>query len=402
MATVSSVARELRKKQIRDTTLALGQPGVALLFAYLVKARPDRGHEEIALRFLERAAQSVSAKKTPASLYSGLTGVAWTITHLKPLLGLEGKYPNAKIDRALETYLRASSWRGEYDLISGLTGLGIYALECLPQPSAVRLLKRVVDHLDSTAIRNSHGCTWLSRVEFLSHDWRKSYPNGCYDLGLAHGVPGVIALLGRICGTQNEKLRATRTTARKLLDGAVSWLLRQKSSHSKVSVFPTCVAEKTAPPIGGSRLAWCYGDLGIATALLLAARCVSQATWEVEALSLARHAARRSFKQSGVIDTGLCHGAAGVAHLFNRLYQATGERVFRDAARYWFHQTMKMRRLKYGVAGFPARLYKRSIGKHWSAQPGLLYGAAGIALALLSAVTPVEPAWDRVMLASMR
>jgi hypothetical protein len=31
----------------------------------------------------------------------------------------------------------------------------------------------------------------------------------------------------------------------------------------------------------------------------------------------------------------------------------------------------------------------------------LLTGAAGIALALLAAVTPVEPAWDKVLLVSV-
>jgi hypothetical protein len=35
------------------------------------------------------------------------------------------------------------------------------------------------------------------------------------------------------------------------------------------------------------------------------------------------------------------------------------------------------------------------------ADPGFLTGAAGIGLALLAATSPVEPAWDRVLLASV-
>ena len=34
-------------------------------------------------------------------------------------------------------------------------------------------------------------------------------------------------------------------------------------------------------------------------------------------------------------------------------------------------------------------------------EPGFLTGAAGIALALLAAVSDVEPAWDRVLLVSI-
>jgi len=37
----------------------------------------------------------------------------------------------------------------------------------------------------------------------------------------------------------------------------------------------------------------------------------------------------------------------------------------------------------------------------WPATTQLLEGSAGIGLALLAAATPVEPAWDRMMLASV-
>jgi hypothetical protein len=59
-----------------------------------------------------------------------------------------------------------------------------------------------------------------------------------------------------------------------------------------------------------------------------------------------------------------------------------------------------MRRPRYDVAGFPARLYKPSTGLYWSPEAGVLEGAAGVGLALLSAATSVEPAWDRIMLIS--
>jgi lantibiotic biosynthesis protein len=34
----------------------------------------------------------------------------------------------------------------------------------------------------------------------------------------------------------------------------------------------------------------------------------------------------------------------------------------------------------------------------WTGDPGFLTGAAGIGLALLAAVSPVEPEWDRLLL----
>jgi lantibiotic biosynthesis protein len=35
------------------------------------------------------------------------------------------------------------------------------------------------------------------------------------------------------------------------------------------------------------------------------------------------------------------------------------------------------------------------------AEPGLLTGTAGVGLALLAAISPVEPRWDRAMLLSV-
>jgi hypothetical protein len=54
-----------------------------------------------------------------------------------------------------------------------------------------------------------------------------------------------------------------------------------------------------------------------------------------------------------------------------------------------------MRHPGRGIAGFAAFR-----ADHWSNQIGILEGVAGIALALLAAVTRIEPKWDRLLLAA--
>lgn len=193
--------------------------------------------------------------------------------------------------------------------------------------------------------------------------------------------------------------------ARPLLAGSVSWLLAQRLGPTAASRFSTFAAAGVEPT--ASRLAWCYGDLGIATSLLLAARLAEEQDWEEAALDVARATAARGFAASGVVDAGLCHGAAGVAHLYNRLYQASRDPVLEDAAVRWVEQTLAMRRPGEGVAGFlawlpgPKAAADGSADLRWTPDPGFLTGAAGVGLALLAAITPVEPAWDRVLLASV-
>jgi hypothetical protein len=166
------------------------------------------------------------------------------------------------------------------------------------------------------------------------------------------------------------------------------------------SVFPAWVGPGI--PRRPSRLAWCYGDLGVAVVLLAAARCAGRPEWESEALRIARQAARWSPERNGVVDACLCHGAAGAAHLFNRLWQASGDPELAATARYWVEQALQLRRSDRGIAGFAALFDVKDGQEQWLDDPGLLLGPAGIGLALLASATPTEPAWDRSLLVSIR
>jgi lantibiotic modifying enzyme len=165
------------------------------------------------------------------------------------------------------------------------------------------------------------------------------------------------------------------------------------------SMFP--VGSAPDKPYMAARLSWCYGDIGIACALLYAARCVQNMVWEKEALAIGRRAALRSFEDSGVQDATICHGAAGVLHMFNRLFQATGEDVFKDAARKWLQRTLNLRQPGIGVAGYRTLVVDEQQNAYWESMSGLLLGAAGIGLAMLATIARREPLWDRPMLISV-
>src|SRR6185503_5860878 len=97
--------------------------------------------------------------------------------------------------------------------------------------------------------------------------------------------------------------------------------------------------------------AWCYGEPGIAAALVAAARAAGEPAWEAMGIALARRAAARALDEAQIADAGLCHGAAGVAHILHRLHRATGDAELGDAACRWFSHALDMRD---PVAGFTA------------------------------------------------
>jgi lantibiotic modifying enzyme len=282
---------------------------------------------------------------------------------------------------------------GDYDLINGLTGLGVCALEGLPRPTARACLEQAVERLAERAELSPEGAAWHSPVETLPDYQHGAYPAGLYDLGMSHGAAGVIALLGAACQA------GLSAQAGSLLEKSVSWLLDHRQEKGK----RFCFAHYHAPgaPARPSRLAWCYGDAGMAQALWIAARATGDPLWERAALDIALSAAARSFEASGVTDACLCHGGAGLAHLFGRLFQATGDERFASAGRRWLAHALDFRTPGHGAGGFFS-WETRGDAPHWRDDRGFLEGAAGIGLALLAAVSAVEPEWDRALLISTR
>src|SRR5262249_26596502 len=213
---------------------------------------------------LNSAIRAAGAARLGPGLYGGLAGIAWASQHIRSRLTPEAEIGHRSLDEALLSCVRRTPWRSHYDLIAGLVGIGVYAAERLPRPSAVELLTTVVDRLEETAEPVGTGVTWHTRPQLLPRLQREENPAGYYNLGVAHGVPGVVGLLGLACaaGVAPERARA-------LLDGAVRWLLAQRLPEGAVSSFGDWVVPGAPPDPWGSRCAWCYGDAGAAAALSL-------------------------------------------------------------------------------------------------------------------------------------
>jgi lantibiotic modifying enzyme len=373
-------------------SLAGGDAGQAFFFSYLDQARPGEGWDDIAMTLLERATERTGEMQAPPGLYSGFSGVAWTLEHLRGrLFEDDGEDPGEEVATAMIDHLGLSPWRGHYDLISGLAGLGVYALERLPRPGGRECVERCVARLAEIAERDADGATWHTGTELMIQRDIDMFPQGNYNLGVAHGLPGVIPILAAACAAG-----VAAKEARELLDGGVAWLLAHKLPAGMGSTFGYSYAPGAEPV--ASRLAWCYGDLGIAASLLVAARTVGEEAWEREAIAIARRAAARPVEEAAIRDAGICHGAAGAAHLFNRIYQATGDEACRGAALHWLERTLAFHEPGKGVGGYLMWIALMGDDLDWRPDPGFLTGSAGVALALLAATTTVRPEWDRVLL----
>ncbi len=354
----------------------------ALFFGYLAQAAQDAEARQVCAELLD---QSRELLPQTGWLHGGLTGVGWVICNLQRM-GIAAGHEDLleAIDEAVLADLEIPPTEG-FDLISGLAGTGIYALERWPCASAIPMLERVVRQLGVLSEAREGEVCWRTPPELIPAT--KPRPAGGYlDVGVAHGGPGALVVL------EGAALRGIeRAQAVALRDGHLRWLERQMlPEHESLPAF---IGEgiEGAP----TRLAWCYGDAGVAGVVEAVARVSGVGRGLADRLTAAT--LRRPPDRGGVVDAPLCHGAAGLGHVLHRLsWQGAEDR--RGAARFWLCDTLRRR----GAAGY---------GGFWSWSPlkgireasrGLLDGSSGVGLALLAAVTSQEPAWDRMLGLSIR
>lgn len=376
-------------------SLQSGVAGEALLFAYLYLHTSEPRYRRTAEARLSQAAEWIAAVPLRPQLYEGFVGVAWVAGHIAECLQTAAGPDVAEgIDEAVWQYLGQPSRRPmQFDLLRGLAGLAVYALERLPRPKAAACLERIVEHLYALGERDRDGTAWRTYPEMLKMDDVR-YPSGNFNLGVAHGSPAIVSVLGQVCAAG-----IAQPGAYVLLEEAVRWLLARRHPSRAPSRFPSFYYPGI--PSDHARLAWCHGDPGVAAALAVAARSVRRADWAQEALDAARSGEHVARSELGPFDATLCHGAMGLAHIYNRLFHQSDEEWLRDAARAWVRYALALRREPHlGIARFSSWRPlgdKPPIAWGWRAEPGFLTGATGTALALLAAASSVEPSWDRVL-----
>jgi len=396
LRTVNEIAAALQTRQgLEGPSLSNGLAGLSLLFGELERGHPQQGHGAQAQQLIEEAASAIEDQPLPPWLYGGFSGIAWSMERLGRL-GVPSTLSLEAIDEALLGLVSRRPWRADYDLIFGLVGLGVYALERLPRPVAARCLEELVARLEERSVPAGPGRSWWTPPQHLPEHQRAAFRDGYFNFGVAHGVPAVVALLALIA-----RAGVAEPQARALAMEGARWLLAGTLPDSPGARFPSCVAPGV--PIVSTRTAWCYGDPGVLLCLLLTARALGDAGLEHAALALARETARRPAEQTGVKDASVCHGTAGLGHVYNRLYQATREPLFKEAATSWFIQTLELKRPGEGVGGYCA--WSRVPGEEevsgWVPDGTLLTGATGIALALLSACHAFPPGWDGMLMAAI-
>lgn len=340
----------------------LGPLGYACLYLALNEVEPSDGHVARAEQLTRDAIRSAGQGGLRGiSLFGGLSGIG-LVLHLLAQLGVDARSSlhkvTASVSRAVLGATSADAVMGShhssFDLVSGIAGPVHFLVAsgtAAAATAAVAVQSFLAEDPDGDVF---DGATTSGNVSAEDRQISPWLSDGYLNLGLAHGLPGVLAAFSGV----------TERSSTDRLRGLVIANLRE-TAHG-LSAPSWSVPRTENLPAHTERKAWCYGNPGVAWALARAA--ADSADLDV-VVALLDDITARDPKTWRLDAVGLCHGLAGllmvteaIESLHPSLASTTGP--LRDAVRHELVQTLD------GAA----------LG---ALDPGLLNGLAGTAAGLL-------------------
>ena len=279
-------------------------------------ARLEAGQlETTSAAWLER----IPAPPGPFSVFAGHAGLVMGLWHLSRA-GLPDqavmKRTHARLRDELLLASRRAGWARpvrdwyDYDLVTGPAGL---LLSMLPDGAVeAEQLAPVVAHL--VGLLEAEDLAAL-RPDGCGADTQRRWNLARVNLGLAHGVPGVIAALSgyvRRYAPEDERVYMA-------LERATGWLIAQahRDRRGLTTWAPGSEAGLPDPAPASHREAWCYGAPANAWVIWEAGDVLDRPAFRSFALETF-HAYASRFDPAFHLDRdplerlAICHGAAGI------------------------------------------------------------------------------------------
>ena len=268
------------------------------------------------------------------------------------------------------------SGAGRVLLESRERGLGDYEVTLLGIASMLTRLTEPVTHLGATRPG------WWIRPGVN----RRCLAGGC-DPGLAHGISGPLTFL-----SQSYRAGLRVSDHRDAITAIAGWLIDARKPDHR---WPFTVPISSDGDTGDStaRSAWCYGAAGVARSLYLAGTAIGDGWIAAAGLDALRAMTVQSTRSWRLWGPTFCHGLAGLLQILNRIAADADDPVLRGMVDRVVSEIVDEYREgpHFGFSHVHDQGGESSLR---AALPGVLTGAAGVALALVSTTLPPSVQWD--------
>ncbi len=385
----------------KSTALANGFPGLILFLASQPKVVPHLIHE-----YVLRLKTSIEKEGIGGlGLFSGVAGICFALDCVYKRTGAYHKLLSTLqtqlLNRIEQDLIKPLETKAPYpccyyDTMQGLSGIGRYLLEHISSPSCARIVKKIIHSLiqitEPILIEKRQVPGWyLCSSDPMQGRSAALFNKGSFNLGLAHGIPGVLAFLS-IAKLRNVELPRQNEAIERI----VSWIRGKKLMRDNYPCWPSAISfeqelEECAPKRERAQDAWCYGTPGVARSLMLAGKALDDPELRKFAASAFIGVMNRAPEAWYLPEAMLCHGLSGLLLIAKKM-QGESECDFIEI------QGLKQRVIdRYdplSLFGFHDLREKKDATPYRVSNPGFLDGSIGVALTLLSLEREDLPNWD--------
>ncbi|HEY0653744.1 MAG TPA: lanthionine synthetase LanC family protein [Chryseosolibacter sp.] len=363
-----------------------GDAGIALFLFEYFKFTGDTRYREAAYNYTRNAIDSF--QQTPHYAFAdGLAGIGWLVLFEKELLDevFDIEELLEQIDSTLEQWLPKEFQKGNYDYLHGAMGAGLYYMN-RGNNSAKENLVKIVSFIKSLAIKDGSCYKW----EFFGSG--EKYPNQ-YNLSLSHGMPSIISFL-IMCASYGVEV----DQCKQLIAGGCNYIMNRQVDPTTYPFFWPHTASDIQQNNAFSRLAWCYGDLGVSITMIRAGRYLhDEKVFEKGQEALSSCASRRDLAKNRVQDFCFCHGSVGnmFCFLVANEYGLRDRELYSNTVEFWANATKEFEIYKEdGYCGY--KTFVPMVEQH-NPFPGILEGIGGIGLTYLTYLTG-KTKWKEIFL----
>ena len=394
--TIKAIIEDLlfSKKISLDETyngLLSGKMGVALFYGDYYKIYKYEKCLPFIQNFVTETLNDINDNKISLlSLSNGIAGILLSFFYLQQIDLLDVETSDLVVfDELLFENMIKQFRANKIDYLRGALGILSYFVYTLHyKPNNITYINQALIELNKTKQMYNNAYYW-------NNELYTSYDNSGINLSLSHGQASIIAVLINIInncsdyGVNKTILYDLLNQTLRLYENIIDEITIKQNSFSHPDWL------KNNKLIMSSRLAWCYGDLGISYTIMRAALLVGNIALYNKHLEILLNSTTIQEINSGVMDAGFCHGASGISFLYDSCYNITNDSKFYEASFKWTKSTIDMATFNDGIGGF-----KSNIAGNLQNCKGLLDGAAGIGLSLLSYLHKQEVSLAKILLLS--
>lgn len=393
-------------------TLSHGLCGTAVFYNRLSHRISD--YESLAYQHLAYATQKIQWVAN-GGLMGGPTGVLAVAQELarKPsdytslrskLTGWVCKNQEVLIGQFRQQVGHGVPWLA-YDVMNGISGNLRILLEENSEES-VRVVRLSIDFLCDLVLSQTptgQPGWWVPPEMQPTVEDREQYPQGDFNLGIAHGIAGV---LGTFVSCVEHGFVSKRVMT--ALETMTAWIMHWQQHTENFSFWPARIPaniqeDDETSHILPTRAGWCYGTPGIAVELIRASKVLDDPQLSDSAVKILKSHLSSADNEWHLGGPMFCHGYAGTLYLVYKAWSLTQDADLKDTGKDFvtllLDQADSASPLIFQdkVSFYDARDHQTVHIKKLD-NIGLLQGSSGVALVLETIAYPEKHDfyWDRI------